>query len=96
MQSIAISMDKYIKTGFDMMAIETVLWDFCENCKEEGHKIWNCPYNMIKKVKREDLLDMIRCEICKAKSHIKRDCPKYKYYKDKNDEERHYEFFKYL
>lgn len=45
LQTIAGGEKKFIKTGYEMMAVETVLWEFCENCKEEGHKLWSCPYN---------------------------------------------------
>ena len=69
-----------MKTGYELIAIETVLRDFCENCKEEGHKIWNCPYMTMKDVKKGiDLNGLVKCELCGGKSHVKKDCPKYKY-----------------
>ena len=66
-----------------MMALETVLRDVCKNCKEEGHKIWNCPYMNISanknKSKTDELMSLIKCQLCNAISHLTRDCPKFKY-----------------
>lgn len=53
----------------------------CKNCREEGHKMWNCPYmnENKKKEKKEDFLSLIKCTLCNAFSHLTRDCPRYKY-----------------
>lgn len=54
---------------YTIVAYEKVLNKACENCGENGHKIWECPHkHFIKKA-------MIKCEICKETSHPTRDCP---------------------
>jgi splicing factor 1 len=34
----------FIQAGNELVAVEAILRDFCENCREEGHKAWACPY----------------------------------------------------
>ena len=34
----------FLKNGTELVAVEAILRDFCENCREEGHKAWACPY----------------------------------------------------
>lgn len=40
---IASLYDKSLCDNRELVAIETVLRDYCELCKEEGHKMWSCP-----------------------------------------------------
>lgn len=100
LQTIANSQNKFLKTGYELMAVETILRDFCENCKEEGHKLWSCPYMIKKKNKKKGLgkylNDLIQCELCKSKTHISRDCPKQKYNEEREDMDIHYQYFKFL
>ena len=86
LQSIAGDEKKYIKTGYEMIAVDTILRDFCENCHEEGHKLWNCPYTFNENLKNRqayfkstnntglNAMKMVYCEICGSKTHLKRDC----------------------
>jgi splicing factor 1 len=54
---------------YTVVAFDKVLNKACENCGENGHKIWQCPHkHFIRKA-------AIRCEICKETSHPTRDCP---------------------
>ena len=84
LQQIASQEKKFIRTGYEMLAVETVLRNFCENCKEEGHKLWNCPYMFSSKLnkrgtnKTESDYLIIKCEKCGAKTHLTRDCPRKK------------------
>lgn len=98
-KEIASSFDKFVKTGDELIAIETVLRDFCKNCQEEGHKIWNCPYlrKIKKKVsKTDEIMSLIKCQLCNATSHLTRDCPRNKYEQNKTELDKDYEFFKYM
>lgn len=55
----------------NQIAIYQTLNKVCENCRGEGHKIWECP------VKRPDYnrKPLVQCEICKDMSHPTSDCP---------------------
>lgn len=87
LQSIAGGEKKYIKTGHHLVAVESVLRDFCENCKEEGHKIRHCPYSYDENQRRRMDhmqkqgaagplgLRMLVCDTCGKKDHLARDCP---------------------
>lgn len=51
------------------MAVTGVLRDdYCENCYEKGHRIWQCPNKIVKK-------NEIKCLSCGDKSHVTIDCP---------------------
>lgn len=96
---MALSQDKFVKTGSDLVVLETVLRDVCKNCREEGHKIWNCPYldqQQKQKSKVEEFMDLVKCKLCNGVSHIARDCPKYKNYNEQTELEQDFEFYKYL
>ena len=43
-----------------------------------------------------DLNGLIKCELCGGKSHLKKDCPKYKYIHESDDMDVHYDYFKHL
>lgn len=87
LQSIAGGEKKYIKTGYELMAVEAVLRDACENCHEEGHKIWNCPYTFNENLKRRQEylrnksqeestgFTLVQCTTCNSRNHLTRDCP---------------------
>lgn len=82
LQQLANEEQKYVKTGYELIAVETVLRAYCENCREEDHKIWNCPY--LQKgllTKREEpakdpfsLGNLLRCQKCGMKNHLTREC----------------------
>lgn len=72
---IARDFNKSISDSRELIAIETVLRDYCENCKEEGHKIWQCPYNInneISSIKKDkiNLLDLVKCSLCNSNFHV--------------------------
>jgi splicing factor 1 len=107
LQQIAGDEKKYIKTGYEMMAVETVLRDFCENCKEEGHKLWSCPYMFNDQLRKRqekfkeankvtNIFAMGKCETCGGKSHTTKDCPKKKLADNENEMNIHLEYFKFL
>lgn len=53
-----------------LQAITGVLRDdYCENCHERGHRIWNCPNKLSWKPIE------IKCSICGDRSHPTNDCP---------------------
>jgi hypothetical protein len=54
------------------IALASVLKDeFCENCGEKGHKVWECPNSLGEGSKRPQVM----CEICHESSHPTYDCP---------------------
>jgi len=107
LQQIAGDEKKYIKTGYEMMAVETVLRDFCENCKEEGHKLWSCPYMFNDQLRKRHqqfkeankvptVQSLLKCEVCGSKSHLADKCPKKKLAENESDMNIHLEYFKFL
>lgn len=66
----------------NQIAIYQTLNKVCENCKGEGHKIWECPVN-----KPSYRKPLVQCEICKDYSHPTSDCPQRKGIGPKADRE---------
>ena len=59
--------------------------------------MWNCPYMKIKNTKKEfNIKNLILCSLCGGKSHIAKDCPKYKYIKENDDIDIHYDYYNML
>lgn len=86
LHSIAGGEKKYIKSGYQLMAVDAVLRESCENCREEGHKAWNCPYTFNEHLKRRQEYFQGKnqavpaggrggCETCQSRIHATRDCP---------------------
>lgn len=87
LHSIADGEKKYIKTGYQLLAVDAVLRESCENCREEGHKAWNCPYTFNEHLKRRQEyfqnksqaqsagLRVALCDVCQSRAHLTRDCP---------------------
>ena len=44
----------------------------------------------------ESLIDMVRCSLCKAFSHLTKDCPKVRFKTEQTELEQDFEFYKYL
>ena len=42
--------------------------NYCENCKQEGHRTWACPFTTKSQVN-------VKCSICGESSHPTSDCP---------------------
>ena len=55
----------------NQIAIYSTLNKVCENCRCEGHKIWECPVNKPNYQSKP----LVQCEICKDYSHPTADCP---------------------
>ena len=54
------------------VAMRSVLRDeYCDNCGERGHKVWNCPNKLGNGFKKPDIM----CALCKDRSHPTTDCP---------------------
>lgn len=56
----------------NQIAIYSTLNKVCENCRGEGHKIWECP--VINKHSYQTK-HFVQCEICLDYSHPTQDCP---------------------
>ena len=100
-QDVAKTEKKFIRTGHELVAIETVLRKFCKNCKAEGHKVWECPYMAKTKLGKRDKYDsdflIVKCDNCGDKRHLTMECPKRKKIKEEmDDEEMDHEFAKFL
>ena len=62
----------FIQAGNELVAVEAILRDFCENCREEGHKSWACPYiyneGLAKKPIGHGIIQNVyndlKCQIC--------------------------------
>ena len=63
-------MRRYVQGGGGLMHGWMCLW---LGVKE------NFMFSMKKYEKNMDLNGLIKCELCGGKSHLKKDCPKYKY-----------------
>ncbi len=62
------------KQGSHMLqlALRSVLRDeYCENCGEKGHKLWDCPKKLGQGWQKAEVC----CAICKERSHPTSDCP---------------------
>jgi len=55
----------------NQIAIYSTLNKVCENCRVEGHKIWECPVNK----PSYQAKPIVQCEICLDYSHPTQDCP---------------------
>lgn len=42
--------------------------NYCDNCKQEGHRTWACPFQAKSQVN-------VKCSICGESSHPTSDCP---------------------
>lgn len=109
LHSIAAGEKKYIKTGYEIMATEAVLRDYCDNCKEEGHKLWNCPYTFNENLRKRqehfknanNNFDMsgfkiVSCDICGSKTHLAKDCKHKNIAATEQTISHHMEFFKMM
>lgn len=75
--------NNFLQNGTELVAVEALLRDFCENCREEGHKPWACPYiyndDLAPKTINNGIMTNVytdlKCEICGDKSHPTKDCP---------------------
>ena len=60
------------KSHLLQLALRNVLHDeYCENCGERGHKMWDCPNKLGNGWKKPDIC----CALCKDRGHPTSDCP---------------------
>ena len=48
--------------------VQGVYENYCENCQQEGHRTWGCPFQAKNHV-------VVKCSICGENSHPTSDCP---------------------
>jgi splicing factor 1 len=53
---------------FDKQIVTILDDNYCENCKQEGHRTWACPFEMKNKAN-------VLCSICGETTHPTSDCP---------------------
>lgn len=56
--------------------IQGIYENYCENCQQEGHRTWACPFQPKNTVN-------IKCTICGENSHPTSDCPEKQAYLQK-------------
>ena len=50
------------------LQVQGVYDNYCENCQQEGHRTWACPFQQKSHI-------VVRCQICQETSHPTSDCP---------------------
>lgn len=50
------------------MQIQGIYENYCDNCQQEGHRTWACPFQAKTNI-------VIKCTICGENSHPTSDCP---------------------
>lgn len=58
------------------MQIQGIYENYCENCQQEGHRTWACPFQAKNHAN-------IKCTICGETSHPTSDCPEKQAYMQK-------------
>lgn len=101
LRALANEEGKFIKSGYELMAIETVLRDFCENCREEGHKLWSCPYMFNSDLQKRNAADKSieekgLCHKCGQKTHRGMPCMTKRIREANESNELHQEYYKML
>ena len=62
------------------MQVQGIYENYCENCQQEGHRTWACPFQAKSAVN-------VRCAICNENSHPTSDCPEKQAYMKKQQTE---------
>lgn len=62
---------KELLDSYNVVALGLLDDNYCDNCQQEGHRTWACPFYELNKNNKM----IIKCEICHESSHPTSDCP---------------------